>query len=234
MCEDIASLLSLHLELDKYSQGRPKNMYSVRSIYYDSPSFTCYYEKANGEKNRRKYRVRTYNQQDSGALFLECKQRRGGTYTKRRERLDAAGLGGLREQCGLDASIAEPSGVLGQLLLSMDRWEYQPTALVVYDRTAYVYPGQQETIRVTFDRNLRGRIFPALDEIHDEADLIPLLYGWAILEIKFNDVVPRFLSQLVGRYSLQRQACSKYGVAVSLLLGENPTRKEGWNHVCVC
>ena len=230
-CAEIAAFLSPHLELDKYSQSRPRDSYTVRSIYYDSPSFACYYEKANGEKNRRKYRVRTYN--DSGATFLECKQRRGGTYTKAKVRLDAESLSALRDRRGLDRSIAEPSAVLGQLLLRMDRWDYQPTGLVVYDRTAYVYPGQQETIRVTFDRNLRGRVFPMLDEIHQESELVSLLYGWTILEVKFNDIVPRFLGRLVTRFGLQRQACSKYGVCIALLLDENPTKEEGWNHVCV-
>jgi hypothetical protein len=232
MCEEIEAFVSPHLELDKYSQSRPRDSYTVRSVYYDSPSFTCYYEKYNGEKNRRKYRVRTYN--DSAAMFLECKQRRGGTYRKRKVRLSEKDVATLGERRGLDAAIADPSNVLGQLLLSMDRWQYQPTALVVYDRIAYVYPGQQDIIRVTFDRNLRGRIFPTLGEIHSEANLAPLLYGWTILEVKFNDIVPRFLEGMVARFGLQRQACSKYGVCVALLLDENPTKKEGLNHVCVC
>jgi len=230
-CDEIASFLAPHLELDKYSQSRPRDSYTVRSIYYDSPYFTCYYEKFNGEKNRRKYRVRTYN--DSPTTFLECKQRRGGTYTKGKVRLGAEDLVALDERSGLDGAMAEPSSVLGQLLLRMDRWDYQPTGLVVYDRTAYVYPGQQDTIRVTFDRNLRGRVFPTLDEIHQESELVSLLYGWTILEVKFTDIVPRFLERLVTRFGLQRQACSKYGVCVALLLDENPTKKEGWNHVCV-
>ncbi len=231
MCDDIAAFVAPFLELDKYSQGRPRDSYTVRSIYYDSPAFRCYYEKANGDKNRRKYRVRTYN--DGAATFLECKQRKGSTYTKPKVRLGERDLAALREQRGIDASIEDPSDVLGQLLLSIDRWEYQPTALVVYDRIAYVYPGQQDMVRVTFDRNLRGRVFPSLDEIYDEGELTHLLYGWTILEMKFNDLVPRFMHQLVTTFSLQRQACSKYSVCVSLLLDEFPTRKEGWNHVYV-
>lgn len=230
-CAEIESFVSPHLELDKYSQSRARNSYTVRSIYYDSPAFTCYYEKYNGEKNRRKYRVRTYN--DSAATFLECKQRRGGTYTKQKVRLRDEKLTALDERHGLDATILNPSDVFGQLLLRMDRWQYQPTALVVYDRIAYVYPGQQDTIRITFDRNLRGLVFPELDEIREEAHLAPLLYGWTILEVKFNDIVPRFLDKLVAMFELQRQACSKYGLCIALLLDGNPTKKEGLNHVCV-
>ena len=231
MSDEIAAFVSPFLELDKYSQSRPQDSYTVRSIYYDSPAFRCYYEKANGEKNRRKYRVRTYN--DGAAISLECKQRKGSTYTKPKVRLHDDDIVALAERRGIDTSIADPAGVLGQLLISMDRWEYQPTALVVYDRIAYVYPGQQDMIRVTFDRNLRGRVFPALGEIYGEEELVPLLYGWTILEVKFTDIVPRFLNQLVTKFSLQRQACSKYGVCISQLIDENPTKREGWNHVCV-
>ena len=229
---DVARFLQTHLELDKYSHGRPRNRYTVRSVYYDSPGFRCYYEKANGDQNRRKFRVRSYNQ-SGGVTFLECKQRKGSTYTKRKTRLDDAQIATLRAREGLDGRVVEPSGVFEQLLLSMDRWDYQPTVLVVYDREAYVAHGQEDTVRVTLDQNLRARIFPELSDLYDESELQDLLYGWTILEVKFNDVVPRFLPQLVSKFSLQRQACSKYGVSVALLLTEDPTKKEGWNHVYV-
>ncbi len=230
--EDVVRFLQTHLELDKYSQGRPRNRYTVRSIYYDSPGFRCYHEKADGNQNRRKFRVRSYNHA-GGATFLECKQRKASTYTKRRTRLDDDQLLALQAREELDGRGVEPSGVYEQLLLSMDRWDYQPTVLVVYDREAYVAHGQEDAVRVTLDQNLRARIFPELSDLHDESELQDLLYGWTILEVKFNDVVPRFLRQLVSRFSLQRQACSKYGVSVALLLTENPTQKEGWNHVYV-
>ena len=229
----IARFLATHLELDKYSQGRPLNRYTVRSIYYDSPDFRCYYEKANGDQNRRKLRVRSYNQADSAAIFLECKQRKGSTYTKSKSQLDTEKLEILQAREGLSGQDVERFGVVEQLLLGMDRWDYQPTVLVVYDREAYVSPGQEDTVRVTLDNNLRARMFPELDELYDEADLDDLLYGWTILEVKFTNVVPRFLKQLVSQHSLERQACSKYGVSVALLLSENPTKKEGIDHVYV-
>ena len=231
--DPITAFLSGRLELDKYGESRLRDSYTVRSIYYDSPTFRCYHEKAAGEKNRRKYRVRAYNAENSSAAYLECKQRRGATYTKRKTRLEIASLTALRARAGFDRSIAEPGGVLGQLLVSMDRWQYAPVALVVYDRAAYVSPGQQDTMRVTLDRNLRARLFPDLAEIHSEADLTPLLYGWTILEVKFNDVVPDFLGYLTALHDLQRQACSKYAMSIACLLDENPTKREGWNHVDV-
>jgi hypothetical protein len=228
----IARFAASHLEMDRYSQGLPRNRYTVRSIYYDSPDFRCYYEKANGDQNRRKFRIRSYNQADS-AMFLECKQRQGSTYTKLKTQLDREKLDVLESREGLADKDFESFGVYKQLLLAMDRWDYQPSSLVVYDREAYVSPGQEDTIRVTFDNNLRARVFPELDELYDESDLEDLLYDWTILEIKFTNTLPRFLARMVGQYSLERQACSKYGVSIAHLLSDNPTKKEGWNHVYV-
>ena len=228
----IARFAASYLEMDKYSQGLPRNRYTVRSIYYDSPDFRCYYEKANGDQNRRKFRIRSYNQADS-AMFLECKQRQGSTYTKLKSQLDHEKLAILDSREGWGRMDFQSLGVVEQLLLAMDRWDYQPSSLVVYDREAYVSPGQEDTIRVTFDNNLRARVFPELDELYDESDLEDLLYDWTILEIKFTNTLPRFLARMVSQYSLERQACSKYGASIAHLVSDNPTKKEGWNHVYV-
>ncbi len=228
----IARFAASHLEMDKYSQGMPRNRYTVRSIYYDSPGFRCYYEKANGDQNRRKFRVRSYNQADN-SVFLECKQRQGSTYTKLKSQLDHEKLAILESREGFSGMDFESLGVVEQLLLAMDRWDYQPASLVVYDREAYVTPGQEDTIRVTLDNNLRACVFPELDELYDESDLEELLYDWTILEVKFTNILPRFLNQLVRQFSLERQACSKYGASIAQLLSGSPTKKEGWNHVYV-
>ena len=227
----IAALLESHLELDKYGAHRPKNSYTVRSIYFDSPTFRCYHEKLAGEKNRRKYRLRGYNGGETAAVFLECKQRRGETYTKRKSRLNEQDIEALCKRDGLDSSVDDPESVLAQLRMSMDRWQFAPTSLVVYDRIAYVWPGQQDTVRITFDRNLRAQLYPGIDELYCEAELVPLLYGWTIFEVKFSNIIPQFLSNLVNGHELHRQACSKYAVSIAQLLDENPSKKEGWNHV---
>jgi len=228
----IARFAASYLEMDKYSQGLPRNRYTVRSIYYDSPGFRCYYEKANGDQNRRKFRIRSYNRANS-TVFLECKQRRGSTYTKLKAQLDREKLDVLEAREDLTDNEFESCGVYEQLLLAMDRWDYQPSSLVVYDREAYVLPGQEDTIRVTLDNNLRARVFPELDELYDESGLDDLLYDWTILEIKFTNILPRFLGRMVSQYSLERQACSKYAASIAQLLSDNPTKKAGWSHVYV-
>ena len=57
---------------DPFCQGEREKLYTVRSIYFDTPHLLFYYEKLDGLKIRKKLRIRTYNNycQDSKA-FIE-------------------------------------------------------------------------------------------------------------------------------------------------------------------
>ena len=232
----ITEFIKPYLELDKYCISRANSEYTVRSIYYDSPSFDCYHEKLDGIRERQKLRIRTYNQATNVA-YLENKQKIGGTHHKSKTALCPEILTALacrddvavRSACGPDG----PEQVLEQLLYRMNRDAYAPLSLVVYDREAYVYPGQQDWVRLTFDRNLRARLFPELSSIHDEADLEPLLYHWTILEIKFTGLIPRWIRRLNTLFDLRRQACSKFGMSVACLLGEAPRLKDGIRYAAI-
>ena len=65
--------------------------YLIRSVYFDTPDNTCYYENENGVDPRAKYRIRTYNCSDR-RITLERKIKRRGMTHK-----DAASL--TRAQC---------------------------------------------------------------------------------------------------------------------------------------
>lgn len=50
--------------------------YTVRSIYYDSPTFNSYFEKVEGLKDRKKLRIRGYNSPEKVCkVFLEIKRK---------------------------------------------------------------------------------------------------------------------------------------------------------------
>ncbi len=232
----IRDFIQPYMELDKYCISRPNDEYTVRSIYYDSPSFDCYHEKLDGVRSRQKLRIRTYNQATQIA-YLENKQKTGNTHHKIKTALHPGILPALalrddvavRSACGTDG--IHP--VLEQLMFRMSRDTYAPVSLVVYDREAYVYPGQHDLVRLTFDRHLRARLFPELHSIHDEADLQPLLYHWTILEVKFTGLVPRWVRRLNVLFDLRRQACSKFGMSIACLLDEAPQRKDGIRYAAI-
>ena len=234
LAERVVDFLASHLEIDEHCRGRDSNSYTVRSIYFDSPDFECFHEKVGGQKHREKFRIRTYNNPGSGPRFLENKIKDGLAYIKDKVTLNANTLDAV-ENLDYD-SLREADRhdkdklILDKFFFYVYRKVYSPAALVVYDREAYVYPGQ-DTIRVTLDRNLRALMFPALEQIHEEGKLEAVLQDAAILEIKFSRVLPGTISWARNRFRLQSQACSKYCTCVAHFLGEIPSFKDGVAHV---
>lgn len=234
LAERVVDFLTSYLEMDKYCRANDTNAYTVRSIYFDSPDFECFHEKLGGQKYREKFRIRTYNHSDSAPLLLENKVKNGLSYVKDKVTLNDDALKAIKnlDYDGLsDVDVMHKNGrILDRLFFHIYRKAYSPVALVTYDREAYVYPGQ-DTIRVTLDRNLRARIFPSLDQIYEEERLENLLYNWIILEVKFSNVLPRWMRRLNTLFHLRRQACSKYCTSVAHFLGEIPNFKDGLAYV---
>lgn len=234
LAERVVDFLRPYLEVDKYCNGNDANTYTVRSIYFDSPDFECFHAKRGGQKYREKFRIRTYNHSGFAPLFLENKRKNGLSYVKDKVSLNNDALKAIRnlDYDGLrDMDILEDERrILDRLFFHIYRRAYFPVVLIAYEREAYVYPGQ-ETIRVTLDRNLRARMFPNLDQIYDEDGLETLFYNWIILEVKFTDVMPRWMRRLSTLFQLRRQACSKYCTCVAHFLGEIPNSKDGLAYV---
>lgn len=205
----------------------------MRSIYFDSPDFACYHEKLGGQRRREKFRIRTYNGPQSAPFFLEDKIKDGLSYMKAKAALNDQTLKAITnldyDSLNVDTADGEKQ-TLERFFFHVYRRAYSPVALVVYDREAYVYPGQ-DMIRVTLDKNLRAKIFPNLAEIYDEESLEYLLYHWIILELKFTHILPWWVRRLNTLFHLKRQACSKYCTAVAHFLGEAPRVEEGLAHV---
>lgn len=222
----VSRFLAARLEVDPHARGRPGNAYTVHSVYFDSLGLICYHAKQNGAPVREKYRIRTYNEPGSAPIFLERKARQGHLYRKEKARLNDAWLGCLAARDGLGSpAAADCPSVVQRLLYRMDRQAFVPTVLIAYEREAYVEWADQDTVRITLDRNLRAQAAPRLEAIHDEEDLRPLLTHGVILEVKFSDGVPWTLRELTRRVSLLRRACSKYAASIEHVVLNSATTK---------
>ena len=69
------------MRVDPYSM--PSGDYVVSNIYFDDIYNSAYNEKLDGVKKRDKYRIRSYNGDDS-YIVLECKAKQGDRIYKRR------------------------------------------------------------------------------------------------------------------------------------------------------
>ncbi|MGH7451053.1 MAG: VTC domain-containing protein, partial [bacterium] len=191
LVDQIRSDLLPYMEIDHFAEKQESGEYTVRSVYYDTPGFHCYQEKMDGVKVRKKFRIRGYNQPaEDSIVFLEIKRKYENFIEKNRAPLLYKDLDALFSSPDLDKYIISFSksdkekSEAQRFLYHYYRLGLRPAVLVVYDREAFL--GKFDpSLRLTFDKNLRGAIFPSLAMLYDEDCLKSAMPQHFIFEVKF-------------------------------------------------
>jgi len=199
----LSSRLAAALERDQ--NAGPDGSYLVRSLYLDDAYDSAYYEKLAGNDTRDKYRLRLYNFDDS-VILLERKRKICDLIEKRSarisRRLAERIVGG--DPAGLDR-VDNP--LVQDLFREMRTRLLRPVVLVDYAREAFCHPA--ETARVTIDRRLRAG--PRTGLFDPATPTLPALDAdQAILEVKYDRVLPGFIAMLLSNAPAQRSAISNY------------------------
>jgi len=233
---EIRALIAPYVEVDPYAKGRKNNTYTIRSIYFDTDQLDFYYEKLDGLKIRKKIRVRSYNEFDpEGIAFLEIKRRYNNRIVKERV---CVPLSQLELICiersnpnGHSDRFSNGAAVMNKFLYNLSVLDLQPTLLVTYEREAYI-GNDDNSIRVTFDKDVRAFIAPQLDDLFADDGFEYLTDGRCILELKFNGYMPKWMRYLVAELNIRVQPISKYcmGVEACRRLYHTKARSNG-NHV---
>ncbi len=207
-----------YVELDPHAVNVPDNRYLVRSLYFDTPQLDFYYEKADGLKVRKKLRIRTYNEyQDDSIGFLEIKRRYNNNVVKERSKFKI---------CSLDDIINSPfdfiqkNRVTNGNDISLDRFVFnlvslnlEPSLLVLYDRDAYM-DMYNERVRLTIDYNVRTLYAPRLTDLFTNECLMPVTDNSCILELKFDEFMPKWMRRLVQVIQVRPESISKYSMGI--------------------
>ena len=208
---------------DPFSESKMGGEYSVRSVYYDTPHFACYLEKESGVQIRNKFRIRGYGTvQPDSVVFLEIKKRCDCVIAKNRAPLLLKDLPAFLAAPDIERYILGGRGAsrsredARRFLYYYYRMSLRPAAHVVYDREAF--SGKyNSSLRVTFDKRLRGCLAPQLSQLHDEGHLVPVMKRFFIFELKFfRRSLPQWASEIILRYQLPRMALSKYTLCMDL------------------
>jgi len=231
MIDKIRPLIADHVRHDPYCANEPNNCYIVRSIYYDSDDLGFYHEKVDSVKTRRKLRVRTYNNHKTDSIaFVEIKRKFGRVGYKDRlmlplDRVDLA-MNGVKPETvlGDDGSFRDRS-VLGKIRYLLNLKRLHPVVLVTYDREAFL-GCRNETVRVTFDRNIRSLLNPTMEQMFDESSLVQFEDQRFVLELKFGDTMPEWMAILIRKLNLSSESYSKYCTGIDACLN-NPENQAG-------
>ncbi|GAA3590196.1 polyphosphate polymerase domain-containing protein [Nonomuraea rosea] len=187
--------------------------YGIWSVYYDTRHLRFYWEKIEGLKFRRKLRLRHYGDRfavnAATPVFVEIKQRVNRVTQKRRVSLPYAEALRLCERRQLVEHDPGQGAFLEEVLDLILRLDLRATAVTGYTRHAYIGRDADVGLRVTFDQRVRGRD----RDFHLGADaenrlIVPARK--AIVEVKANDRVPYWLTDLTAKRNLQVVRVSKY------------------------
>lgn len=190
-----------------------EGFYKISSLYYDSPGYACFWEKIEGLKFRRKFRIRTYDNDDDRMAFMEIKQRIDRTLQKRRTRLPLDLALAIAEDPDSGPYRAGEDRVMDEILYLVETQLLEPQMVISYQREAFMGVFE-DGLRITFDhrckyRNQRLDIGGVFDE--GNYFIPPELL---ILEVKFNEMVPLWLCSYLNKLECRTQRISKYCTAV--------------------
>lgn len=200
---------TLKATLNPDPNGDENNQYHIRSLYFDTAYDSALYDKINGTANRDKYRIRIYNFSDQ-MIRLECKSKFRDLISKRSVRItrDLAEQLISADPTGLESTA---SGLVSDVFREMRTNLLHPVVIVDYLREAYLHP--VEEVRITFDMQLRSGL-GSVDMFNPYLPTVPPFdHDEIILEVKYNQVLPPYIANLLT-YALRDGACrsaiSKY------------------------
>lgn len=202
--------LSLIMNKDKngyYSDGS----YDIKSLYFDDIDSTSYYEKLDGVLYRKKYRIRIYNDDDS-FIRLEKKMKHNNMTAKEQILISKEIYSKILN--GNIDEIEETNDLLGEFIKNYKSRALSPSIIVKYNRVTFIYPVSD--VRITFDSNIKSGMYN-----YDLFDKDSTLYdvnekGKQVLEVKFNEVLPLHISNILSDIPVCREAVSKFAISRSI------------------
>jgi SPX domain protein involved in polyphosphate accumulation len=187
--------------------------YPLWSRYYDTYDLRCYWEKIDGIKFRRKLRIRHYGGPHTLSadtlVWVEIKQRFNRVTQKRRARLrydQAVELCAGHEIAGCETA---DGAVVEEVQRLVGDFDLRPSTAIGYTREALVGREEDAGLRVTFDARIRARDRDLDLSVEGENRFI-VHPDLTVLEVKVNERVPYWLTELIARNNLQLVRISKY------------------------
>jgi len=180
--------------------------YFIRSLYFDSYSDKCLYEKQSGIQFRQKYRMRIYDFNSSTVKF-EIKNKANSQIFKETAVISRDSAYRIIEG-DYDELLSYNNTILNKIFIAFSSELFRPKVIVDYDREAFML--DFFNCRITIDRNLRSNNSD-FDLFSNKFHTMPVvLEGKQILEITYNDILPKQVQHMLKLDAFERQAISKY------------------------
>ncbi|MCJ8341925.1 MAG: VTC domain-containing protein [Cetobacterium sp.] len=189
-----------------YDEHSNKGKYSVRTLYFDTPTYRDYQDKLNNNQQRKGIRMRIYDVQNISAK-LELKMKNNDIQEKislKIKKEDAQKLIN-REYHVLKKYKSEVAIKLYDIMKSNN---YEPKTTILYNR--YAFKCLEKNLRITIDSNLAtsNTEFNLWDLNIDTVNVSPVYEH--ILEIKRIRELPLEIQEIIYPLENEEKPSSKY------------------------
>lgn len=223
--EAIRRFIRPYVAVDAHAADAPDRRYSIYNLYLDTPCLDLFRACTEGDVDRFKLRIRWYDAAARGPFFFEVKRKVRQVIVKDRARITADDLRAVLR--GMPVSLPEGptrerlTAFLSQVALRgmcpylFSRYTREPYESVFGDYA-----------RLTFDRAIcfqaaRGKPMDPRGWTYTDAPWATGgMRGATVLELKFTRDFPRWMSDLVAEFDLERIGYSKYVSSVLRRLEE--------------
>lgn len=181
--------------------------YSIRSLYFDTPTDKVLREKIDGINFREKFRIRRYND-DTNFMRLEKKSKINTLCNKHSDPITSEEVKRLLAG-DLQWMMQDGRPLVLELYSRMRNELLAPKVLVDYIREPFAYgPGN---VRITFDRDIRTGLH-CTDFLNNAVPTIAAGEEIVLLEVKYDEFLPGFIADLLQIGYRSASACSKYAL----------------------
>lgn len=192
-----------HMQVDEFG------LTSIASLYYDTPDYLLIRTSVEKPPFKEKIRLRSYGlATDRSPVYLELKRKAYGIVYKRRVQ---STIPLVEKFFQGEGDICAGGQINREITTFRDFYRtLVPACLIIYDRSAYFEPGGD--LRLTIDNNPRYRAERLdLKTSMEGTSLLP--EGWTILEVKVQNAMPLWLSEILSTGKIYKGSFSKYGAA---------------------
>lgn len=182
--------------------------YVIRSLYFDDMNDSNLLDNLSGTDPRSKYRIRYYNN-DTGRISLEKKSKYRSGCLKESAILTLAECQAFMSGRIPYAQQDDPP-IKKRLLCEMRNLGMAPKVIVTYVREPYIFPAGN--VRITFDGSITSSndIGDFLTGRYAQYPVLP--GGQTVLEVKWDELMPRHIKDTLLVNNLQWTAFSKYAM----------------------
>ncbi len=179
--------------------------YFIRSLYFDTLSDKALREKIDGVDNRKKFRIRYYNN-DLSFIRLEKKSKWNNLGTKEMVRLSTMQAQAIADG-NIDWMVNHPDPLIHELYVEMKETGLRAKTIVDYTREPFVFPAGN--VRVTLDYDIRTGLC-STDFLNPDTPTVPIVDNPIILEVKWDHFLPDIIRDAVHLENRRAAAFSKY------------------------